>query len=202
MQQSLFPSSSSASAVAMPHEVPLSDYELANQAVYDLSAWELLYERYFLYVYRYIALNVSYVQDIEDLTADTFEAALLALGKRRNQSEFSTWLLGIAKNKIRNFYRKNTKTIPDLHVDQPPNVEEGVSRAIALECLSRAIRRLKPDNQQIIILRFLGGLRLKQIGEQIGISHSNARKRLQRALGKLSKDKELRHCIFERWGQK
>ncbi len=202
MQQSLFSSPSSASTVAMPLEVPLSDDELASQAIHDFAAWETLYDRYFLFVYRYIALNVSYSPDIEDLTADTFEAALHALGKRRNKSEFSTWLLGIAKNKIRNFYRKNDKTFPDPLVGQPPSVEEDVSRAIALECLNQAIRRLKPNSQQIIILRFLGGLQLKQIGQQIGISHSNARKRLQRALGKLSKDKDLRRCIFERWSRK
>lgn len=60
MQQSLISSPSSASTVAMPLEVPPSDDELANPAINDFAAWDLLYERYFLYVYRYIALNVSY----------------------------------------------------------------------------------------------------------------------------------------------
>ena len=60
--------------------------------------------------------------------------------------------------------------------------------AIALVDLSRALKRLKPDERWLLALRYTAGLDSNQIAAQSGISASGVRSRLERLLSRLRKD--------------
>ena len=54
--------------------------------------------------------------------------------------------------------------------------------------LKRALRRLTPDDQGFLAMRFVAGLDSTQIGEQSGMTPSGVRSRLSRLLERLRKD--------------
>jgi RNA polymerase sigma-70 factor, ECF subfamily len=69
---------------------------LAQQAIRDVDAFAELYRRHMTRVYRYHIAHVGNVKDAEDLTSQTFIAALEGIRSFRGSGSFAAWILGIA----------------------------------------------------------------------------------------------------------
>ena len=55
---------------------------------------------------KFISDRVDSPEDVDDLTQETLTAALLCLPRFRFQSRLFTWICGIARHEIADFYRK------------------------------------------------------------------------------------------------
>ena len=75
------------------------DIDLARQAVQSREAFAELYRRNLARVYRYHIAHTGHSKDAEDLTSQTFMAALEGIGSFRGSGSFAAWLLGIASKK-------------------------------------------------------------------------------------------------------
>ncbi|HQE93025.1 MAG TPA: sigma factor [Anaerolineae bacterium] len=79
-------------------EVP--DADLARQAqAGEQAAFAALYRRYLPRVYRYFYVRTGAVQPAEDLTSQTFMAALESLPRYRERGTFAAWLFAIASRR-------------------------------------------------------------------------------------------------------
>jgi RNA polymerase sigma-70 factor (ECF subfamily) len=65
-------------------------------------------------LYRYALLRVRSEAMAEDLVQDTLLAALQGITSFNHQSAVSTWLVGILKNKLIDYYRKSHHEVPLL----------------------------------------------------------------------------------------
>lgn len=65
-------------------------------------------------LYRYALLRVHSETVAEDLVQDTLLAALQGVSNFNHQSAISSWLVGILKNKIVDYYRKSQRELPLL----------------------------------------------------------------------------------------
>ncbi len=65
-------------------------------------------------LYRYALLRVQSETVAEDLVQDTLLAGLQGVSNFNYQSSISSWLVGILKNKIVDYYRKSQREFPLL----------------------------------------------------------------------------------------
>ena len=148
--------------------VLLSDETLLiQQAKQNLNHFGELYQRHVNQVYRYLLFRVGNVDDAQDLTSQTFMAAMKGLRRYRAEQPFIAWLLGIARNKTADFYRqRRPERELDLHDTMPDfgdGIEEQIGRQLAVEQVVQKLRILSPDRAEAVSLRLLAGLEVAEI---------------------------------------
>ena len=172
----------------MNHE---SEKELLENARHDLSAFKELYAFYFPRIYAYINYRVGRVQDAEDLVASTFLKATERLGQFewRGDGSFAAWLFHIAHDLVVDSYRRDGKVPDSVSIDDLPDIrsdsvlpDDAALRKEEFEYLRQLIGTLSPRRQEIITLRFFGGLRNKEIAGILGLDERTVASHLCRGL--------------------
>ncbi len=135
---------------------------LAQQAIRDMEAFAELYRRHVTRVYRYHMAHVGNVKDAEDLTSQTFMAALEGIRLFRGTGSFAAWVLGIASRKRLMFFRGGKSQIPldaAVHLPSPDLLtDKAATQRLELESISRALRQISADRAEALILTYFGGL--------------------------------------------
>lgn len=170
------------------------DAQLVAAAKDDAIAFDALYRRYVTRVYRYCLLRCSDEQDAEDLTAQTFVAALESLPRYREQGNFAAWLFTIARRKCRDYHRRRYRhaqqnwdvdDLDDRAHPQAPDPEREASRALLVDCLLRVLPLLTEDRQEVVRLRYGAGLSTAETADIMGKGQSAVKMLLLRALNDL-----------------
>jgi len=151
----------------------INDNTILDQAIQgDSEAFGVLYERYVARIYNYIYYRIGSSYDAEDLTERVFMRALRHIGSYNNRGlPFSAWLYRIAHNLVANWYRDNSrrKEIPlddgIMTSHQSSFPEQEVMHTEEREWLLQVIRKLPPDRQQLVILKFVDHLSNAEIGQ-------------------------------------
>lgn len=169
-----------------------SEEALVTRAVTgDKSAFTRLYDLHYDRVYRHVLYRVPRTEDAEDLTQQVFLQAWRAIGRYRpTGSPFAAWLFTIAHNLVMSFYRHHRSVqwldqqeAPELRSDVDPEQMAQVSLDQAR--VRAAIQRLRPEQQQVVTLRFLENLGHREIAEALGKSEGAVRVIQHRALEQL-----------------
>ncbi len=178
------------------------DATLVERARNDPEAFGLLYERYVDRIYNYIFYRVGNHDDAEDLTARTFFQALDNLSTYEDRGlPFSAWLYRIAHNLVANWHRQRSrhKVIPledpALSTVRRPGPSAIVEHKETREALLAAIRRLPPDRQQLLILKFVEHLPNAEIGQIMGRTESSIKSLYHRTLLALRNDLQRRGLL-------
>jgi RNA polymerase sigma factor (sigma-70 family) len=138
-----------------------------EEALNDPQAFERLYDHYFPKLYAYVCYRVGSVHESEDLVADTFLRAVEALDRFewRHEHSFSAWLFRIAHNVVTDHLRRDRRAAQPQSLDDLPDIqdhellpEDTVLRKERFAQLRQLIATLPPRRQEIITLRFFGGL--------------------------------------------
>lgn len=141
-----------------------------------------------------MSYRVGRVQDVEDLVADIFLKTVEKLDRFEWQGEgsFAAWLFRIAHNRVVDFYRRDHRSLELLSLDELPDLESGsqLPDEIALRGedfaqLRRLIATLSPRRQEIITLKFFGGLRNNEIAQILELDERTVASHLCRGLENL-----------------
>jgi len=169
--------------------------DLAQLAVTDIEAFAELYRRHLTRVYRYHAAHVGNARDAEDLTSQTFIAALEGIRSFRGTGSFAAWILGIASRKRLMFYRANRPEIPLDEAIQYPSpglsTDQAAAQRLQLESLSRALRQISPDRAEALILTYFGGLSHAETGRMLHKTEAAVKMLISRGLQDLRKRTSL-----------
>ena len=164
----------------------LEDEILAEQARTDASAFAELYRRYVAQVYRYHLLHTGNSGDAEDLTSQTFMAALDGIGRYRGTGSFPAWLMGIARRQVAQFFRRRK---PEVGLEQAgglaaplPSVDTLVGRRISLQQAREALLKISPERAEALILTTFGGLSLADAALTLGKSEAAVKMLVSRGL--------------------
>jgi RNA polymerase sigma-70 factor (ECF subfamily) len=171
---------------------------LAQQG--DGEAFGQVYDAYVDSVYRYLYYRVGSHALAEDLTSETFLRALRRIDSFSWQGkDIGAWFTTIARNLVVDHvkssrFKLEVSTADMLDADRGDDgIEAEVLGRLQSAALLDAVRRLKPDQQECVVLRFLQGLSVAETAEVLGRSEG-AVKQLQlravRALAKLLPDSE------------
>jgi RNA polymerase sigma-70 factor (ECF subfamily) len=141
----------------------------------ETDAFGHLYDHYCDTVYRYIYYRVGGKATAEDLTSETFLRALRRIGTFTWQGrDFGAWLVTIARNLVADHFKSSrfrlevtTGEMLDANeVERSP--EESVLESLSNEALLQAVRRLNPQQQECVTLRFLQGLSVAETARIMG----------------------------------
>jgi RNA polymerase sigma factor (sigma-70 family) len=170
------------------------DAVLVRVARHDPVAFAALYRRYATPIYRYLYSRVGNAADAEDLTAQTFVAALAGLPGYHERGNFAAWLFTIAHNKAADHHRQQHPQLPlDEALDSPRHGEDPLASIIhseALQRLSALVVRLEEDKQELLRLRFAGSLTYAQIAQVVGSSEGAVKMAVHRLLNRLEAEWE------------
>lgn len=154
----------------------LSEDKLLERATHgDREAFGALYERHVGRIYNYIYYRTGNASDAEDLTERVFYRALRHIGNYNDRGlPFSAWLYRIAHNLVANWYRDNSRR-KEFPLDdavfrsrQDDHPELVILKSEEQERLLIEIRRLPPERQQLLILKFVEHLSNAEIGQVMG----------------------------------
>jgi RNA polymerase sigma-70 factor (TIGR02943 family) len=171
-------------------------------------------------LYRYALLRVRQPEIAEDLVQDTFLAAVRTAQNFRGQSAERSWLCGILKNKICDYFRKLGRETPfsDLefladelshkfvpqgywnHEEGPlewkPEVEVVMHRTEFWEIMTHCLSRLPKRIADVFMLREIDELKTDEICQYLNITPNNLCVMLHRAR------MALRECLETNWYKK
>lgn len=172
---------------------------LIAQVKENPEALRRLYRSYFPRVFAYVAYRVSSRQDAEDLTSDIFIKVVESIDRFefRGPGSVAAWVFRIAYNAVTQFYRVGQRwdvtpldDLPELH-STALLPDEALSQKERFARLHSAISTLAPRRQEIVTLRFFGGLRNQEIAAVLGLDERTVASHLCRALD------DLQHKIQE-----
>jgi RNA polymerase sigma-70 factor, ECF subfamily len=159
---------------------------LARQAVTDIDAFAELYRRHLDRVYRYHVAHTGNMKDAEDLTSQTFIAALEGIGSFRGAGSFAAWLMGIASRKRLLFFRGKKPDVPlDEAAHYPssdPPTDKAAQQRLHLESVARALRQISPERAEALILTYFGGLSHAETGRVLNKTEAAVKMLVSRGL--------------------
>lgn len=151
---------------------------------------EAIYRAYFTDVYRYCMRLTGDPDAAEELTSETFFAAMQKLKGFRGDCELRVWLCEIAKNKYLSEQRKR-KPVP---LDETIEAAEDSPERLAIRNddanrAAEAVHRLEEPYKEVFLLRVYGEMPFDAIGKLFGktanwacVTFHRAKQRVQNAL--------------------
>ena len=167
-----------------------------EQTIPNAEAFTRLYEKTYLIVFRYIyGLSSGPLQEVEDLTAETYERAWKARGRFQGDEQAALgWLLRIARNLAIDLSRRRKVRDVDeslqieLLVDPHVLPEINIITREQIETLWRLLGTLPEDVREMIVLRYMLSWQVKQVAEHLGTKENNVSVTIRRALKSLQRD--------------
>ncbi len=170
----------------------LSDTEaVARARAGDREAFGILYRRYVQRIYSYIYYRIGHPQEAEDLTARVFYRAMQHIKRYEDRGlPFSAYLYRIAHNLVANWHRDQSRrkeiAIEETAWNPPttrePSPEHSLIQQEETERLLEIIRKLPPDRQELLILKFVDRLSNAEIGQILGRSEGAIKSLYHRTL--------------------
>ncbi len=168
------------------------------------------------YLYRYALVRVRTAEVAQDLVQEAFLAALKAHQNFAGRSSERTWLFGILKNKIVDYYRKlgretsftDMEFLSDefsekfvdggwIHSDAPkewkPDPDVVVHRSDFWMTMNSCLGKIPDRVAKVFMLREMDELSTKEICKSLSITDSNLWVMLHRAR------MALRECLEKNW---
>jgi RNA polymerase sigma-70 factor (ECF subfamily) len=164
----------------MPGEAPP---ELIQRAIRDRAAFGELYDLYLGRVYAFCRKHSDTREDAEDLTVQTFEKALAAIGRYEERGQpFSAWLLRIAANTIIDTARRSRVVmIPQEELVRLQS-DSFLQEWEEAYWLHMHISTLSPDQREAIRLRFFEDRPFAGVAQEMGRSEGAVKQLVRRAL--------------------
>jgi RNA polymerase sigma-70 factor, ECF subfamily len=159
----------------------------------DEGAFRELYCAFSRKLYAYVLRQLSDPAQAEEIVADTLYEVWKAPAKFRGDSQFSTWLIGIARNKVLMHWRSRK---PDADHDdvadmaeQLPSDAPGAFDIMADQQRSVGVRncvdKLSADHRECVHLVFYQGMALADVARIQQIPEGTVKTRLFHARQKL-----------------
>ena len=168
-------------------------------------SFEKLYDAHFDAIFRFVVYRVGNVAEAEDVTSQTFFKALRGYWRFRwLGGSASAWLYRIAANEVASHFRRRRPSrpleeLPALVLQEAEEAERSLSRNEIFVELTAALRRLQPDEQTLVVLRYLEEKPFQEIAEIVRKRTGTVTMRTHRALQKLKTDLEKRGVDHERF---
>ena len=149
----------------------MDDAELIRRAQHgNNKALSTLYDRYQPHIFRFVWSRIRHQQTAEDMTGEIFTRMVSRLPQYQDIGlPFRAWLYRIARNLIADYFRKQdeknqlplnaAEDIPDI----PESLDAIVHQQFTITSIEQALDEIDPEQREVVILRFLVGLPLKEV---------------------------------------
>lgn len=158
----------------------------------DPRAFGKIYEFYYKRIFLFIFKRVENDETAADVCSQVFLKAMTNIQKFSFQGvPFSAWLYRIALNEVNMHFRQNkgqpTESVEMAQVaEMIEEADENYSDE-TIKQLMEVLKKLSPEDMQLVSLRFFEQLSFKEVADIVGITENNAKVRVYRILEKLKK---------------
>jgi len=157
----------------------------------DQKAFNFLLDTFWDDVYGFQLKRTENENDAEDIAIQTFSKAFDKIDTFDENYKFKTWLITISKNihidlirkeksKVSGSFRSDEESMNQI-LDDSPSPEDKIITEQNLAKLLKDIKKLKPDYQKVIHLRYFQELSYKEISEELKEPVNNVKVKLLRA---------------------
>jgi RNA polymerase sigma-70 factor (ECF subfamily) len=176
-------------ALDRDREATALDALAARAADGDQAAFEQIYTHMVDELHLYIRGQCRDPAFAEDILSNVFLAAWRsARTYRQGSRQFRRWLFGIARNEVREYWRRRETAIPMLDVDLFDHAEDGLAPPDhVVETIDRAMAQLNEEQRQVVALRYFGNKTHEEIAALLGKREGAVRAQLMRALRQMRK---------------
>ncbi len=157
---------------------------------------DAIYKKYCKCVYNFLYKLTNDIELSEELTQETFYTAIKKINTLNKKESIRTWLYQIAKNKWKDYLRKNKKANIDLEENTVENLvanydieEDMIAKDNIIEFYKK-IHMLDIDTREIIYLKIIRNFTFKEISQILGKNEEWARTKFYR--GKLKLKESLK----------
>jgi RNA polymerase sigma-70 factor (ECF subfamily) len=129
-----------------------------------------LYERALPQVYGYLVPRCGNIAVAEELTAETFLAAVDAVRRATVQDVTVAWLIGIARHKLADHWRRRAREerkLTAVRSSGPPETSDPWDDHLEAVRARATLRRLGPHHQAVLTLRYLDGLPVADVAAHL-----------------------------------
>jgi len=161
---------------------------------------DAIYKKYCKCVYNFLYKLTNDIELSEELTQETFYTAIKKINTLNKKESIRTWLYQIAKNKWKDYLKKNKKANIDLDENTVENLvanydieEDMIAKDNIIEFYKK-IHMLDIDTREIIYLKIIRNFTFKEISQILGKNEEWARTKFYR--GKLKLKESLKD---EKW---
>ena len=155
----------------------------------DRMAAEELLEKYYSDILKYCLWHTPNKNAAEDAVQETFLKTLRYLYRYHHRGQFKSFLYKVAANTCIDLYRR--KSSQELLFDELPQEviydERGFEESLDAQWLVEKVSMLSVELQEIILLRFMQQLTLREMGQILDLPLRTVQSRLRKALKKLKK---------------
>jgi RNA polymerase sigma-70 factor, ECF subfamily len=171
----------------------VEENEIIEATKNDRAQFRPLYEKYFKRIFLFTYHRVEDRDLAADLTSQIFLKAMQRIHQFKFRgTPFSSWLYRIAINECTDYFRKSKRSkvvyVEDVSFNHlfdemfPEDPQSQLEKKLHL-----VLQRLKPNELQIIELRYFEDMPFKMVAEILNISEVNAKVRTYRALDRMKR---------------
>lgn len=153
----------------------------------------ILWEQYHKQLLAFILRRVSNKKDAEDILHEVFIKIHKNIGNLKEESKFRPWIFQITRNLIIDFYRKEKLNFEFVSVDKNDIIQDEDEELLELNsCIVPMINSLPKLYSHVLIQIEIEGKSQKQLANEINVSYSTIKSRVQR--GRLLLKNALKKC--------
>lgn len=174
-----------------------------------LEKFDRLYQESYQAVLKYVVCNCSNLDDVNDIVQNVYVDVLKSLEKNKSFNNSKSYVLGITRNKVKEYYRWHYRNKifslfsrkdddENTLIDNVANDLDIEKSFILKEDLDFIWNFLKKKNiviARIFYLYYYNNMTLKEISKELNLSESNVKHYLYRTL------KELKMIMSDNRGE-
>lgn len=151
----------------------MSDPSLLSGFSCDRATLTAAYDQYHLPIYGYIYRQVGDIETARDLAAETFRHLLTAVKQGHGpRDNLKAWLYQTAHHLVIDYYRRqkhrNHLSLDEDLIATGDDPVISVEGHLSAEQVRAALHCLTPEQQQVIVLKYLEGLSNAEVAEITG----------------------------------
>jgi RNA polymerase sigma-70 factor (ECF subfamily) len=155
----------------------------------DGDAWEALYRRAYPRLLAYARRRLRGAEEARDAVSEAMARAVAGIRRFAwRGAGFDAWLYGILRHVVldaqRAQQRKSSEEVPDV-ADQSPQPADRLVHQEEADAVRAAFNRLRPEDQELLELRVVAGLRAEEVAKVLGRRAGAVRMAQSRALERL-----------------
>lgn len=172
------------------------ELRLIEAAKKDRRRFGPLYDRYYRQIFLFVFKRTGEESVAGDIVAQVFLKAMNHLDRYTYRGvPFSAWLYRIASNEVNQFFRnqKNDRAVSmdkeqiERVVGMIDDAGEEDNREYYVTVMLETLQEMKPEEVQVIELRFFEQRPFKEVAYILGITENNAKVKVYRILERLRK---------------
>jgi RNA polymerase sigma factor (sigma-70 family) len=155
----------------------LANESIDNQLMFrvkegNLDQMGLLFDRHHRLLYGFFYHNTGLKDESEDLVQTVFMNMIRSRATFTGSYKFETWMYTIARNALKDYYRKNKRSSAFIDTDQ-------------VKLLKQALEQLSETDRELIVLSRYREMKYQEIALLLNLSEGAIKVRIHRAVKQL-----------------